>query len=218
MYPFTHSVKELLSRLSITSSSASKDYNEFKDWLKIAGSVSEAEQLKWVLESQKVSDSTKQALIESIAKESSEIEEEKKVLLKNGRPSKEQAKKVEETAELLVKEISNARKSYIGLAIAFMSFYLLVNVLCPEKAHSGLGEVFAMIFFCLSIMFLPKIWEAGTKIKEAREEAAKIENRLVGAGVQEQIAKAEEREEKLYELNKMIVRCSTNKSDAEEKD
>ena len=64
-----HSVKDLFSRLSCRTSEIVKDYNEFKDWLKVGGGVSEAEQLKWIFESTKISDKAKRLLAKSIADE-----------------------------------------------------------------------------------------------------------------------------------------------------
>ena len=208
-----HSVKDLFSRLSCRTSEIVKDYNEFKDWLKVGGGASEAEQLKWIFESTKISDKAKRLLAKSIADESSVVEDEKDALLKVGEPSRRYMELVERTKKDVNEGYSKERKWMLTLAIMFFVVYFFVCVYCNANA-SGAGKTVALLFFACGAMCLTKFWDASNSVKNYEKEAFKFENERVGRKTQEKIAELEKEEERLYELNKIIVRCSTNENSA----
>lgn len=209
-----HSVKDLFSRLSCRTSEIVKDYNEFKDWLKVGDGVSEAEQLKWIFESTKISDKAKRLLAKSIADESSVVEDEKDTLLKVGDSSRRHMELIEITKKDVNEGYYKERKWMLTLAIMFFVAYFFVCVYCNANA-SGAGKTVALLFFACGVMCLTKFWDASISAKNYEKEAFKFENERVGRKTQERIAELEKEEERLYELNKIIVRCSTNENSTE---
>lgn len=148
-------------------------------------------------------------LAKSISDESSAAEDEKDALLKVGDSSRNHMDLVERTKKDINEGYSKECKWMLALTIAFFVIYFSVCAYCDA---SGIGRTIALLFFAFGVICLTKFWDASNSVKTCGKEALKFENERVGRKAQERIAELEKEEERLYELSKIIVRCSTNEN------
>lgn len=210
-----HSVEELFRLLG---GKTVEDNKVFRDWLSTMGSgTPESVQLTWILENPRISSHTKQMLIKSIVRETAIVDKEKEHLLRVGRPTNEHESSIMETKKWSEELHSKIRLSCFGMAAAFMLvFFIILANYKAEPSNFGTFMTLSMLFFGLAVVSLTEAWRSSTIMKESQENATKTEEAYVGRRLQMRITAIEQEEERLHELNKVIVKNGAENADCTE--
>ena len=106
------------------------------------------------------------------------------------------------------------RTAFFAMAAIFA---LVFSFICAsyngDRKDFATFMLLAMLFFGFTVVCLVQAWNASSDIKGAQEKAIQLENESVGRDLQKRMTAVEEAEERLYELNKTIVKDSVKDAD-----
>ena len=202
---------QLINELFLEATVGDREsWKAFAEWHDGTGyRKTDAEELQWILDSDKISDKSKRALTRSISDRSSRMEDEEGYLRKVGNSPAEHQKKIKRTENDLKDAALKIAKIQFFATFVFLAFWFF-GVL--STGHWELAGFVKWVGFGGAVWFAAMGCQTLSEMPSIEGKSIMMEDSLVGRALQKRIAEIKAQEAGIYELNKVIIKNEVAKN------